>query len=229
MTSPQGLPAIDGRRRQEDRSRVMRQRLIDATLSCLETEGYAGTTISKIVSRAAVSRGAHVHHFPSKAALIEAAALTLVKQQYKQLGQNFTDLASQPDRLNYMVRETWRTLFNTREQGVLLELLVASRHDTELAAVVQRLWQTGYTLVQGAVNHYFEPLSSEQEMAALFLQLQWILRGMALDRHLLPSNKLVEQQLNLWCDLASSRLRPRQGVVTPPPRPPSWTDGKTQG
>ena len=60
------------RRSQVERSEAMRQRLIEATLQCLVNDGYAGTTISKIVDAAQVSRGAPVHHFTSKAALIEA-------------------------------------------------------------------------------------------------------------------------------------------------------------
>jgi len=62
------------RRTQAERSEAMRTRLIEATLQCLETEGYAGTTVTKIVEAAQVSRGAPVHHFPSKAALIAAAS-----------------------------------------------------------------------------------------------------------------------------------------------------------
>ena len=90
------------RRKQEDRSEATRLRLIDATLSCLETEGYSGTTISKIVERGAVSRGAHVYHFPSKSALIEAAAKHLVKRVYIQLGKAFMNLPDSEDRLQAM-------------------------------------------------------------------------------------------------------------------------------
>ncbi len=53
----------------------MRGRIIQAVLTCLEKDGYAGTTVSRIIEVAGVSRGAPLHHFASKAAMIAAAGL----------------------------------------------------------------------------------------------------------------------------------------------------------
>lgn len=214
--------ATPGRRRQEDRSEATRRRLIDATLSCLETEGYAGTTISKIVERADVSRGAHVHHFPSKAALIEAAARQLVKGIYIQLGKTLATLADSDDKLRALVFSSWRTVFAAREHAVLLELLQASRHDEELAAIMQRLWQAGYRLIKGAAEHYFEPVHAGADLASVFVLLQWQLRGMALDIHLHRDEPIYERHIAVWCDLLSTHVRARHGVSGPPPRPPEW-------
>ena len=210
------------RRRQEDRSEATRQRLIDATLSCLETEGYAGTTISKIVARGEVSRGAHVYHFPSKAALIEAAAKQLVKRLYAQLGGVFTGLDDSEDRVRAIALSAWRTVFDAREHKVMLEVLLASRHDEELAAVVRRLWSLTYALIRTAAVHYFEPIDPEDDVVSMMAMLQWLLRGMALDRHLITDTALIEEHVLLWSDLMSTRLRARPGVTTPPPRPPEW-------
>ena len=33
---------------------------------------------------------------------------------------------------------------------------------------------------------------------------------------------LLEEHVVLWCDLMRTRIRPRLGVNTPPPRPPEW-------
>lgn len=210
------------RRKQEDRSEATRQRLIDATLSCLETEGYSGTTISKIVERGAVSRGAHVYHFPSKSALIEAAAKHLVKRVYIQLGKAFMNLGDSDDRLRDMALSGWRTVFCAREHAVLLELLLASRHDEELAAVMQRLWSSGYMLIRAAAVHYFEPVDPKDNVESVIALLQWLLRGMVMDRHLVKDPALLEEHVVLWCDLMRTRIRPRLGVTTPPPRPPEW-------
>lgn len=215
------LPA---RRTQLERSEAMRQRLIDATLACLENEGYAGTTISKIVERAEVSRGAPVHHFPSKAALIEAAAEHLVRRVYVQLGEALLGLDESDDRLRAMVLNAWRTVFGTREHAVMMELLLASRHDAELAATMNRLWAAGYQLIRGAAEHYFEPLDGRSNVRELMILMQWLLRGMALDRHLVDNPQLYEHHLNLWCELLATRIRARPGTLTPPPRPAFWGD-----
>lgn len=210
------------RRRQEDRSEATRRQLIDGTLSCLETEGYAGTTISKIVERAAVSRGSHVYHFPSKAALIEAAAQHLVRRVYVQLGESLTGLHDSDDRLRTMVLTGWRTVFEAPEHAVLLELVLASRHEEELAAVMLRLWSGGYALVKHAAEHYFEPVDPNVTIASVIALLQWLLRGMALDRHVMKDERIFEEHLEVLCEILRTHVRPRAGVSSPPPRPPKW-------
>ena len=58
---------------QEERTRAMRQRLLEATLQCLVEEGWSGTSTTLVSQRAGVSRGAQLHHFPTKADLVIAA------------------------------------------------------------------------------------------------------------------------------------------------------------
>ena len=45
-------------------------RLLEATVDCLVEHGWAGTTTTLIAERAGVSRGAQLHHYPTKAALV---------------------------------------------------------------------------------------------------------------------------------------------------------------
>ncbi|MFD1814902.1 TetR/AcrR family transcriptional regulator [Rhodococcus gannanensis] len=58
---------------QQDRSRVTRQRLLEATIDCLAENGWAATTVGVVATRAGVSRGAAQHHFPTREDLITAA------------------------------------------------------------------------------------------------------------------------------------------------------------
>lgn len=58
---------------QQDRSRVTRQRLLEATIDCLAENGWAATTVGVVATRAGVSRGATQHHFPTREDLITAA------------------------------------------------------------------------------------------------------------------------------------------------------------
>ncbi|KAF0849133.1 TetR/AcrR family transcriptional regulator [Nocardia caishijiensis] len=57
----------------QDRSRVTRQRLLEATIDCLAEMGWAAATVSVVAERAGVSRGAAQHHFPTREDLITAA------------------------------------------------------------------------------------------------------------------------------------------------------------
>jgi AcrR family transcriptional regulator len=58
---------------QQDRSRVTRKRLLDATVQCLAELGWSGTTVLVVAERAGVSRGAAQHHFPTREALVTGA------------------------------------------------------------------------------------------------------------------------------------------------------------
>ena len=51
----------------------MRARLMDATIECLVEHGFGGTSTTLISERAGVSRGAQLHHFPTKNDLVVAA------------------------------------------------------------------------------------------------------------------------------------------------------------
>ena len=51
----------------------MRQRLLDATVECLVEHGWSGTSTTLVSERAGVSRGAQLHHFPTKNDLVLAA------------------------------------------------------------------------------------------------------------------------------------------------------------
>ena len=54
--------------------------------------------------------------------------------------------------------------------------------------------------------------------------MQWLLRGMALDRHLVDDPRFYEHFLDVWCELMATRIRPRPGVTSPPPRPEFWKE-----
>jgi len=58
---------------QQDRSRLTRERLLEAALASLAESGWARTTVATVAARAGVSRGAAQHHFPTHADLVTAA------------------------------------------------------------------------------------------------------------------------------------------------------------
>lgn len=210
------------RRTQAERSEAMRTRLIEATLQCLETEGYAGTTVTKIVEAAQVSRGAPVHHFPSKAALIAAAAEHLMRKIYVHLGVAMRHLDESEDKLTELIMISWRQVFGTTENAVLLELIVASRRDEELATMLQKLWVSAFNTLGTAAEHYLIPNSPKDNVRHLMILTQWMLRGMAMDKHLVFSESVIEYYVRLWCRVMASHLHAKPNVNTPPPRPEFW-------
>ncbi len=70
VETPRGTQA---RRSQAQRRAATRAALLDATLDSLVELGYARTTTQGIAARAGLSRGAQLHHFPTKELLVVAA------------------------------------------------------------------------------------------------------------------------------------------------------------
>jgi AcrR family transcriptional regulator len=124
------------------RVEAMQLRLLEATVWCIADKGYAATSTNDVVRRAKVSRGALAHHFPTKAALVNAAAGHLVAKRV-------LDFESQMARLDPENRTPLAALdilwsfYEQPECRALMELSIAARHDSELRALTSN-WDDTY-------------------------------------------------------------------------------------
>jgi AcrR family transcriptional regulator len=112
-----------------------RRALLDATLECLVDLGYSRTTTTEIARRAGVSRGAQVHHFPTKAALVEASVDHLFTTQTEAFRAEFTALPPERRTFEKATELLWN-YFSHETFRAGLELIVAGGSDANLAAVV---------------------------------------------------------------------------------------------
>ena len=119
------------RRTQAERSATTRARLLDATIDCLVEVGYAGTSTTLIASRAEVSRGAQLHHFASKAALVAQAVERLAERRLAELRRETTRLPRRQGRPRAALDLLWGTQSGPLFEAAL-ELWVAARTDREL-------------------------------------------------------------------------------------------------
>ena len=126
------------RRTQEERSNATRERLLDATIDCLIEYGYAGTTVARIAERAGVTRGAQVHHYPTKADLVVAALRHLALRQVQQSIDELPRIQRAGDAAGAMLDMLWR-IHKGPLFAAVVELWVAARTDPELAAHVGEL------------------------------------------------------------------------------------------
>jgi AcrR family transcriptional regulator len=125
---------------QEERTRVMRQRLLDATVDCLVEHGYGGTSTTLVSRRAGVSRGAQLHHFPTKNDLVVAAVEHLTAARGEELARAAQDLPRGRQRTR-AVLQMLADHFTGPVFTAALELWVAARTDPQLLAAVGPLEQ----------------------------------------------------------------------------------------
>ena len=125
---------------QEERSRAMRARLMDATIECLVERGFGGTSTTLISERAGVSRGAQLHHFPTKNDLVVAAVEHLTEVRGAELAARAATVPRGPHRTRAVLRMLGDH-FASPVFIAALELWVAARTDPALLAAVSPLEQ----------------------------------------------------------------------------------------
>ena len=125
---------------QEERTRAMRRRLLEATVDCLVADGWSGTSTTLVSQRAGVSRGAQLHHFPTKNALVVAAVEHLSELRGAELRDAATRVPGGPGRTR-AVLEMLADHFTSPVFTAALELWVAARTDPTLRAAVGPLEQ----------------------------------------------------------------------------------------
>lgn len=125
-------------RTQQQRRDETRRALLDATVESLIEVGFARTTTLEVQRRAEVSRGALLHHFPSKAELLVAAVDHLAEmraRELKQLAGQLPDERASRARTDAVLELLWQCFSGTFFQ-VAMELRTAARTDPELRPVL---------------------------------------------------------------------------------------------
>jgi AcrR family transcriptional regulator len=122
-------------RRVQERSVATRAALLDAAIECLVDRGYAATTTIETARRAGVSRGAQLHHFPTRAQLLATAVEHLLDRRLSEFREAFAAIDPRADRLDAAMDLLW-SMFQGPAFVAWTELWVAARTDPELAATV---------------------------------------------------------------------------------------------
>ncbi|HEX6514367.1 MAG TPA: TetR family transcriptional regulator [Nocardioidaceae bacterium] len=125
---------------QEERTRAMRRRLMDATVELLVERGWSGTSTTLVSRRAGVSRGAQLHHFPTKNDLVVAAVEHLSEVRGAELARAAAKLP-RGGRRTRAVLDMLADHFTSPVFTAALELWVAARTDPALQAAVAPLEQ----------------------------------------------------------------------------------------
>jgi AcrR family transcriptional regulator len=113
------------RRTQSERRASTQAALLEATLQTLRELGYAKTTTTEIVARAGVSQGALFRYYPTKEALLSAAATSLCASLFPRFRAAMRSRKRGVDLVEQGIRGVWR-VFKTDEVRVLHELYAAA-------------------------------------------------------------------------------------------------------
>ncbi|WP_374469618.1 TetR/AcrR family transcriptional regulator [Phenylobacterium sp.] len=115
-----------------ERTAAMRQRLIEAAIACLYERGYAATTFQVVTERAEVSRGAILHHFPTKVDLMVAVAEYAAFYQNRVIRERLADTPAGMPLYVALTYATWEIVIQPPAMA-LIEVMMATRADSALA------------------------------------------------------------------------------------------------
>jgi AcrR family transcriptional regulator len=177
---------------QEERSAETRRRLLDATVACLHERGYAGTTTTEIASRAGVSRGAQLHHFPKKDELVVSALEYVFELRLREMSAAIAEppSGSREHRLGVLIDAMW-PMFKGPTFYAWLELVVASRTDPALNDAVRAASERfgeGFRIGFGALLDW--PAGHEDKLNDLIGVVFGQLESMALERVLYAASAI---------------------------------------
>jgi AcrR family transcriptional regulator len=127
--------AVRAPRTQQQRRDETRRALLDATVESLIEVGFARTTTLEVQRRADASRGALLHHFPSKTELLVAAVDHLAEMRAAELKVLAAGLPDGRSRTDAVLELLWQCFSGTFFQ-VAMELRTAARTDHELRPVL---------------------------------------------------------------------------------------------
>jgi len=120
---------------QAQKSASTRQQILEAALGCFVDVGYAGTTTTLIAERAGLSRGAMLHHFPSKIDIVRAAVEYLHAKRLKAFQKSIERVPLGDDRsrkaLDLCLDHVRHPMY-----VAFLELWMAARTDPKLHSIL---------------------------------------------------------------------------------------------
>jgi AcrR family transcriptional regulator len=189
------------------RSVATRTALLDAAVETLFADGYASATTTKVASRAGVSRGAQLHHFPTKADLLSAAVEHLLERRLVEFREVLASAAPRLERIDVAVDVLW-TMFQGPTFAAWVELWVAARTDPDLAATmveVDRRFTDRSRLMfveVASVVALYDPKQLEMVRDFTFA----VMTGIALQRLVPRGQRPVADYLDIVKALAHSML-----------------------
>lgn len=197
---------------QAERSATTRRRILEATVEALSTVGYGRTTVQEVQTRAEVSRGALLHHYPSRSELLVAAVL----QVHVDWTGSLLALAQAPppgaERDAWAVEQMWQTF-----QGPLylasLELWLAARYDAELLDVLLPQERLVGQTIRALAEELFAPATvAHPAFGARFALMLDAMRGAAA-RQALRSTEGDARLLAEWTALVTGGLVATPGAL----------------
>ncbi len=200
------MNSIDKPNKQAERSLRMRERVLNATLDCIYEDGMQNASTTEIVKRAGVSRGAMLHHFPSKEVLIAAAVEKLLDDEIRYIREEASAYSRHEKSIDDFVDFLW-TRFSGRLFMVTMDFLSSARTDDKLQEAVIPVslhFHEGMNEIWSQFFHYEK--SSVEKVQLLLNTTLCLMRGMGVQTVIRKDQEYFDGIRNYWKSILHSLL-----------------------
>src|ERR1700692_3558308 len=202
-------------RTQAERSEETRTRILKAAANLIRKRGYARFRTAEVAQEAGLSRGAQLHHFPTKDSLV-VATLEYVFEQAQVLSRRRASAVNRPRDLIEAVIEDAREFFFSEHFMVAIDIVLSTSTDQsvrkqilDISRKARRPVETAWTEALAANG---VPGQLASDLVALTLSL---VRGMALRTLWDNDPKWFDELFALWRQMIKVFLSARQPRARP--------------
>ena len=193
-----------------ERSAETKRKLLDATIEALVELGWAGTSTTEVVRRAGVSRGAQVHHYPTKQELVLAAVEHLLLRRVEEFEQAFTGLAAERRTPASALELLWQNCFGANFEA-WLELAVAARTDPLLHGRLVEVEKVFWGAALDSFRSLFPQAAADEQLANVGLRLTFaVLDGLAVGRLAGVEPDELDQVLDAFASITAPYMTPQE-------------------
>jgi AcrR family transcriptional regulator len=182
-----------------------RQRILQVAVDLLVERGLAATTTVEVQRAGGFSRGALLHHFPTREAMLGATIRTLMERNETAVRQAEAEASADLDRVERAIRVLCVSVVRPAFVAEL-ELWAAARTDTALRNVLRREEKRARMELYRVVGEVFGPdlVSAERYPLVASLTVQF-LRGLAIS-DVLRGERSAERLVAGWAEVARAML-----------------------
>jgi AcrR family transcriptional regulator len=180
VTKRDSDPEAEAQGWQAQKSAATRTLIIEAAIKCFVDMGYSSTTTTAIAERAGLSRGAMLHHFPSKVDIVRAAVEYLHAKRLKAFKRAVQRTVPGADRIRTNLDAYWQHVRHPMFVA-FFELMVAARTDPELAEILRPAQEAFEEEWHTTARELFTEWHTDDRTFDVALDLtRYVLEGMAI-------------------------------------------------
>jgi AcrR family transcriptional regulator len=200
------------RRTQAERSAQMQRRILEAASEVIRKRGYARFRTAEVARVARVSRGAQLHHFPTKKALVVATLRHVFEQALQVSRRRASSVPSSRDTFESIIDDA-REFFFGEHFFIAIDIVLSTSNDRRMRNQITSISRNARLPVEKAWCDALIAAGVPSDVAAELLALTLsIVRGLSIRTLWDNDPQWFDKLFLLWREMVHGFLASRQAM-----------------